>query len=240
MPIKPPPVKYLRIVNAIQSRIEDGTYPVGTKVPSEADLVREFGVSRATVVRSLELLRQQGWLEGQQGVGRIVLDRPSTPGRRVPKALRAMFAAEDPATVTLLSVVTVPAPIRAAATLDVPTGTPVVIRRRLVAAAQLGPVELSTVYTRAEVAGALAGRRLVADDLLHHVAQRTATAADHIAVHITARRPHPAEATLLKVDRRDCLTTVLLRALSRGRPVLAVDAVIATNRRPLDAVFPAM
>jgi GntR family transcriptional regulator len=241
MPIDPAPVKYILIVNAIQHRITTGAYPVGSKVPSEADLVREFGASRSTVVRALQLLRQQGWLEGQQGIGRVVVGRPSTT-RRIPKLLRSFFAAEDPTTITVLSAGLVPAPERAAAALGVEPGTVVVGRRRLLTVASLGPVEITTVYARRELAAvaALAGPDPIADDLLRYVAGRGGPVGDHLAVRISARPPEPDETAVLKVGRRECLTSVLVSVLDQAsRPVLAIDAAVATRRRPLDVAFPA-
>ena len=54
------PPKCAQIVNAIRERISDGTYPPGSMLPSETQLVREFATSRTTVVRALQMLRLQG------------------------------------------------------------------------------------------------------------------------------------------------------------------------------------
>src|ERR1035441_565303 len=80
------PPKYAQIVNAIQRRIGDGTYPPGSLLPSETQLVREFAVSRPTVVRALEVLRSQGWIDREHGRGsyvrnRAVLADRTRPGR---------------------------------------------------------------------------------------------------------------------------------------------------------------
>jgi GntR family transcriptional regulator len=243
MPIDPAPVKYIVIVNAIQARIENGTYPPGAKVPSEADLVREFDVSRSTVVRALELLRQQGWLEGQKGVGRVVLDRPPVAVGHIPPALCAFFAPEDPATVALLSAGVVGAPHRVAAVFDLPAGASVVARCRLLTAAQLGPVEMTTVYARPELAARtmLGAAVPIDDDLLGHISQRAGVVCDRLAVRISSRLPEPAEVAAFKVLRRDCLTAVLVTARDRGgRPLLVVDAVLVTSRRALEITFPAL
>ena len=65
--------KYVRLAQTIQRRVEDGTYPVGTRVPSENQQVQAFVMSRPTVDRALELLKRDGWLESRQGFGTIVL-----------------------------------------------------------------------------------------------------------------------------------------------------------------------
>src|SRR6266849_6783137 len=69
------PPKYAQIVNTIQRRIGDGTYPPGALLPSETQLVREFGVSRPTVVRALEVLQSQGWIDREHGRGSFVRNR---------------------------------------------------------------------------------------------------------------------------------------------------------------------
>ncbi|UXX94325.1 GntR family transcriptional regulator [Streptomyces sp. AD2-2] len=69
--------KYVRLAQTLQGRIEDGTYAPGTRVPSENQLVQAFGMSRPTVVRALELLKRDGWLESRQGYGTIVRGRPA-------------------------------------------------------------------------------------------------------------------------------------------------------------------
>ena len=47
------PPKYAQVVAEIKRRIERGTYPPGSLLPSEHQLVAEFGVSRPTIVKSL-------------------------------------------------------------------------------------------------------------------------------------------------------------------------------------------
>ncbi|MFC5946611.1 GntR family transcriptional regulator, partial [Micromonospora harpali] len=55
------PPKYAQVMTAIQQRIEAGEYAPGDMLPSETQLVREFGVGRTTVVRALQTLAMQGW-----------------------------------------------------------------------------------------------------------------------------------------------------------------------------------
>ena len=69
------PPKYAQIVNAVQRRIQDGTYLPGALLPSESQLVREFGVSRPTVVRALQVLQSQGWIDREHGRGTFARNR---------------------------------------------------------------------------------------------------------------------------------------------------------------------
>ena len=45
------PPKYAQVVAEIKSRIERGEYPPGSLLPSEHQLVSDFGVSRPTIVK---------------------------------------------------------------------------------------------------------------------------------------------------------------------------------------------
>jgi DNA-binding LacI/PurR family transcriptional regulator len=53
----------------LRSSIQAGYYRNGARLPSEAELVRKFGVSRMTAVKAMQLLRQQGLLVRRTGSG---------------------------------------------------------------------------------------------------------------------------------------------------------------------------
>jgi GntR family transcriptional regulator len=66
---------YYLIKNLIRKRILDGTYPLGTKIPSEMELSEEFGVHRLTARHALTLLVQEGYLERFRKRGTFVSKR---------------------------------------------------------------------------------------------------------------------------------------------------------------------
>ncbi|MEO1103557.1 MAG: GntR family transcriptional regulator, partial [Pseudomonadota bacterium] len=65
--------RYREILAVLRERISDGTYPVGTNLPSEAELTREFSASRFTVREALRRLQADGILERNQGAGSKVV-----------------------------------------------------------------------------------------------------------------------------------------------------------------------
>src|SRR5712692_9278441 len=79
------PPKYARLIEELQRRIEGGEYPPGSLLPSEHQLAQEFGIARPTVVRALRTLRQDGWIETQQGKGSFVRGRPALAGLASPR-----------------------------------------------------------------------------------------------------------------------------------------------------------
>lgn len=61
--------KYRQIVESLRSNIAAGQYRNGGRLPSEAELVRRFGVSRMTVVKAMQQLQQEGLLVRRSGSG---------------------------------------------------------------------------------------------------------------------------------------------------------------------------
>jgi len=68
--------RYQFISLEIERRIAAGEYTAGGLLPSEAGLSREFGVSRVTVRRALELVRDHHLVEARQGLGWYVSADP--------------------------------------------------------------------------------------------------------------------------------------------------------------------
>jgi len=79
---KPEPPKYLRIVESLRASLEAGRYRNGERLPSEAELVRKFGVSRMTAVKAMQHLRQEGLLVRRTGSGSYAAEN-ATGGKPV-------------------------------------------------------------------------------------------------------------------------------------------------------------
>lgn len=72
-PVYPGPL-YLQINRLLLQRVESGVWPVGTALPNESDLAREYGVSVGTMRKALEKLGSDGWIFRRQGRGTFVTD----------------------------------------------------------------------------------------------------------------------------------------------------------------------
>ena len=66
---------YRTVARALRGRVGDGTYAPGSRIPTEDELVREFGVSGITVRRAIRDLTTEGLLLGRQGLGIFVTDQ---------------------------------------------------------------------------------------------------------------------------------------------------------------------
>lgn len=75
---------YKRVYEALREAITQGTYAVGEKLPSEAELSKQFEVSPITVKRALELLRSDGMIMRRPRIGTVVTSAtPTTATARV-------------------------------------------------------------------------------------------------------------------------------------------------------------
>lgn len=79
----PPPVDrrkvYVRIADELRRDIAHGRFPVGEPFPSIGELVERFGSAKATVERSLDVLRTEGLLASRQGSRTVVVAVPDAP-----------------------------------------------------------------------------------------------------------------------------------------------------------------
>lgn len=234
------PPKYVQIVRTLQERIEVGMYPPGTMLPSESQLTAEFDASRTPVVRALNILRQDGWLESQQGKGYFVRGKPAAARRAVPSHVHGVLDSDESPTVELLHVGPVMASARIASTLSIAEGTPVYERRRLTKIDDES-VSLASVYLPIDVAVASGMEKSdpMSTGLRRQLEARRGTRLDYATERITTRRPTADEARLLGIDEVDPVLSVLVTGFdTSGTAVLAVDALLPGDLHELEDTYP--
>jgi GntR family transcriptional regulator len=69
-------VRYRAIADELRARVESGELGAGRLLPSESELSRAHAVSRVTVRKALELLRDEGLIDARQGFGWFVATDP--------------------------------------------------------------------------------------------------------------------------------------------------------------------
>ncbi|MFN4278263.1 MAG: FadR/GntR family transcriptional regulator [Ferrovibrio sp.] len=72
-----------QLVRTLTERIAKGALKPGDKLPSEQELIEEFGVSRTVVREAISSLRAAGLVATQQGVGAFVLQAASSQPFRI-------------------------------------------------------------------------------------------------------------------------------------------------------------
>jgi GntR family transcriptional regulator len=69
-------VRYRAIAEELRRRVASGELAAGALLPSESDLSGAYGVSRVTVRKALDLLRDEGLVDSRQGFGWFVAADP--------------------------------------------------------------------------------------------------------------------------------------------------------------------
>ncbi|WP_260474976.1 winged helix-turn-helix domain-containing protein [Streptomyces sp. WAC 05379] len=80
--------EFQRVADELRARMTDGSYRLGSFLPSQRDLAEEFEVSRDTVQRALRELVDEGWIESRQGSGSRVVETQRIQSA-TPKATRS-------------------------------------------------------------------------------------------------------------------------------------------------------
>ncbi|QWB24222.1 MULTISPECIES: GntR family transcriptional regulator [Streptomyces] len=231
--------KYVRLAQTIQSRIEDGTYPPGTRVPSENQLVQAFGMSRPTVVRALELLKRDGWLESRQGYGTIVRGRPEVVEQRGRRGREALERDESQIAGRLVEVAEVPVPVRVASALGLPKRAKVLMRRFLVEE-DGEAVELVSSYFPAGLAEdtELASAETLAGGVRAHLEARKKIRFDHVTERVSARLPEADEAGLLGLpDGVPVLSVLVIACDASGQALQVSDVLLPADRQELEDTY---
>jgi GntR family transcriptional regulator len=151
---------YAQVEDVLVARISNGALPVGTQLPSEDELIREFDVSRTTIRTTIQNLVRQGLVEIRRGRGTFV----ASP-RMVQELTELTGFVEDMRvlgrrpTARVLSREVIPAIPPVAEKLAVPVGTTVVQIRRVRLSDGVA-LSFDETYLPEEL-----GRKVMTDDL---------------------------------------------------------------------------
>lgn len=239
MPFETAPPKYARVLSELQNRISEGTYAPGSLLPSEDQLTKEFGVSRTTVIRAVQILKQEGWVDSQQGTGRFVRGRPASAEQRA-RPGRVALEADEGSGMRLIEVGHVIAPDPVAAALNLKKNEAVLMRRLLVERDD-EPSELVTSYFPL---GVVHGTDLGLEQPLsggtrQHIETRNKIRYDHMTEQIAARLPTLEETKLLGITSK--LTPVLALTVTAydtaGRPIQVSHLVLPGDRHELEDTY---
>ncbi|MFE5895442.1 FadR/GntR family transcriptional regulator [Streptomyces sp. NPDC056468] len=80
-----------QVIAALRNQITSGEWPVGTRIPTEPELVEQLGVARNTVREAVRALAHNGLLDIRQGSGTYVVATSELAG-----VMHRRFADADP------------------------------------------------------------------------------------------------------------------------------------------------
>ena len=82
-PFKKPGSLAIQLVNVLTEQIRSGRLNAGDKLPTEAAIMKDFGVSRTVVREAISRLQASGWVDTRHGIGTFVLPKSDHPSFRI-------------------------------------------------------------------------------------------------------------------------------------------------------------
>lgn len=221
-------LKYEEIAESLRVRMATGEFPPGATLPSGRDLAEQWQVSRATVVKAMDVLRSDGMVEARQGSGFVVtetvLGRPAgnrksgstrvTGGMPFTRVGDPERTAPPPHIATALDLVPGAEALRRARLMQLPDGTP-----HSYVEAWFPPDVLDR-------APRLEQRAPIAEGTTRYVARQTGRSPAEGADVTTVRLATEEEARHLRLDTPAAVAVILHTAYDGdGRPLVCEEGV---------------
>jgi DNA-binding GntR family transcriptional regulator len=70
---------YVQLANDLDARIGRGEFPLGSRLPSEAEIAEQYGTAKMTVRKALGILRERGLIKTLHGRGSVVVAAGDQP-----------------------------------------------------------------------------------------------------------------------------------------------------------------
>jgi len=226
---------YARVKQHLKQGLASGRWPPGALMPSEAELVAEFGVSRMTVNRALRELQAEGLVARSQGVGTF-----AAPLHRVSSTLTIRDLHEEiearghhhHATVHVQRAERAPPAL--AAQLGVPTGARV-FHTLIVHHENQLPLQCEDRYVNPACAPDYLDVDFTMTTPTRHLFE--ATALWRAQYSIEAARATAQEAKLLSIAPADPCLIVVRRTFTRSAPITIARLVHPGARYQLEGRF---
>lgn len=190
---------YYQLKGFILSDIQNGTYPIGSCIPTELEIQKRFQISRTTIRQAITELVQEGWLERQTSKGTYVTSPPNSPDYIKdfePFYQQISKTGKTPST-ELLNLNISEATAEIAAYLDISPGEKVIFLSRKRFADNI-PIVTSTIYLPYSLCYFILGQNLEKESLHELLSQHPDTKITHVRNIITAETATSEDAQLLQ------------------------------------------
>jgi GntR family transcriptional regulator len=216
--------RHLQIQRVLRGRIESGEWERGRAIPTEMELLAEFGVSRTTIREALSVLTREGLIARHRGRGSFVQSRLDGPAA----VTNLIFGYQ--AQIKVIASETVLAPAHIVGPLRVERGTPVtrLVRLEIVDGA---PLAVVVNYMKTSLGERIRARDLTRISLLEFLRDRLGLRLGAIHQSISARLPDVETAGLLGTDLTQPVLAIRLVVMDvAGTPVEVSDAFYRADR----------
>jgi len=226
---------YAQVKDHISRKIQDGTWPAGHRLPSESELVAQFGISRMTVNRALRELVAQGRIVRMAGVGSFVAEtKPQSTLLQIANIASEIRQRGHDYRCEMLAVERLPASPDVAAWLDLRAGSSV-FHSACLHLENGTPVQLEERYVNPQVVPDYLAQDFAAmppsEYLVRHVPF------DQIEHVVDAVLPTPEQAGHLAMAPADPCLLLTRRTWTRNIPVTWVRCLHPASRYSLGSRF---
>ncbi|MEP7057085.1 MAG: histidine utilization repressor [Caldimonas sp.] len=226
---------YARVKQFLKEELARGRWLPGALMPSDAELVAQFGVSRMTVTRALRELQSEGLVERTQGVGTFAAHLARVSSTLTIRDLHEEIASRGhrhEARVHLARRERAPAPL--AAQLGLAAGATVF--HTLIVHAENGvPLQCEDRYVNPACAPNYLDVDFTQMTPTHYLLQVAPLWEAQYS--IQASVPSADEARLLGIGPREPCLVVVRRTMSRGVPITLARLVHPGSRHQIDGHF---
>jgi len=241
---------YRQIADSLRHDIESGALGVGDQLPSENQLMADYGAARQTVRQAVALLKAEGLVYAERGRGAFVRGRPPIRrlafdrfARRHRKEGKAAYSVEMDGrrpSVQVTHVGPEKASAEVAGWLKLRLGTKVLRRsRRYLAAGE--PMELATSYIPSSLAtGTAMTEENTGPGGIYARIEEQGRELSRFTEEVHARMPTPDEARALALPVGTPVFRLIRIAYDiEDRPVEVCDTIMAADRYVLSYQLPA-
>ena len=218
---------YYQLENVLREKITSGAFESGERMPTEIELIEQYGVSRITVRQALQSLSDEGLIERKQGRGTLVSARKSRKKRfagtiHLTGSLDELIEMGMDTPVKVLEMNRVEADQHEAESLEIKIGTPIYRLKRL-RLNEGKPFGLIINYLPEEIGSSLTMAELSSGALLHTMETKLGLNLDNAIQQIHAELADPYVAKLLDVRV--------------GTALLSIERTVYTNEnKPVEFV----
>lgn len=207
-----------QLADPLRRLLLTGAFPDGV-LPHESTLATEYGASRNTVREALDLLRAEGLVERQPGVGTVVVAHKYPHGLDRLMGLAETLREHGQVTNEVRTMGPAPAPAPVADRLGLAPGTDVLYIERL---RRLGglPLSLDLTYIPLDIGTGLLGADLENTDVFRLLEAVTGQRLGHAEITLEAVSADTHSAAVLEAPRGAAVLMLeRLTHLADGRPV---------------------
>jgi GntR family transcriptional regulator len=222
---------YHQLKQALRDEIERGTYKPGDRLPSEPELIRQYGISRITVRQALDELESEGLIVRRHGKGTYVAERRIEQELvRLTDFMEDMQQAGQKPSSRVLAFVHERAHPTVARALQLKEGTEVVRVDRLRLADER-PIAFDSTWLPLRFGELLVGMDLTQETIYHILETRYAIPVLSGAFSITAASATPQQASILDIPPGVALLLIQRISYTTGdEPVYVQDRYYRPDR----------